>query len=240
MRCAQRLYENGYITYMRTDSTTLSRVGDRRRPRAGARALRRRLRARPTPRQYTRKVKNAQEAHEAIRPAGETFRTPGAGGPRGRRRRLPALRADLAAHGRLADGRRARHHGQRADQRAPPAPARQCTFAASGRTITFPGFLKAYVETVDDQARRRGRRRRVAAAGADPGPGRSTAVELQPDGPHHQPARRATPSPAWSRRWRTWASGGRPPTRRSSRRSRTAGTCGRRAARWCRPGSRSR
>ena len=50
------------------------------------------------------------------------------------------------------------------------------TFAASGRTITFPGFLKAYVETVDDRGRRRGRRRRVAAAGAGQGPGADRRV----------------------------------------------------------------
>ena len=76
MRVAQRLYENGYITYMRTDSVNLSEsaitaarqqvrdlFGDRFVP--------------PQPRRYTGKVKNAQEAHEAIRPAGDAFRTPG-------------------------------------------------------------------------------------------------------------------------------------------------------------------
>src|SRR5690606_3398860 len=76
MRVAQRLYENGYITYMRTDSTNLSETaltaarqqvrelyGDRYVP--------------AEPRRYQRKVKGAQEAHEAIRPAGDTFRTPG-------------------------------------------------------------------------------------------------------------------------------------------------------------------
>ena len=76
MSVAQRLYENGYITYMRTDSTTLSQ--------SAIDAARRQARelygveyVHPTPRQYTRKVKNAQEAHEAIRPAGESFATPG-------------------------------------------------------------------------------------------------------------------------------------------------------------------
>ena len=75
MRTAQRLYENGYITYMRTDSTTLSESAlaaarDQARELYGAESV-------PAePRQYTRKVKNAQEAHEAIRPAGDRFRTP--------------------------------------------------------------------------------------------------------------------------------------------------------------------
>ncbi|HEX3807967.1 MAG TPA: type I DNA topoisomerase, partial [Gaiellaceae bacterium] len=75
MRVAQRLYENGYITYMRTDSTTLSESAlaaarDQARELYGADSV-------PAqPRQYTRKVKNAQEAHEAIRPAGDRFRTP--------------------------------------------------------------------------------------------------------------------------------------------------------------------
>ena len=75
MRVAQRLYENGHITYMRTDSTTLSESAL-----AAAREQARELYGADTvpaePRQYTRKVKNAQEAHEAIRPAGDRFRTP--------------------------------------------------------------------------------------------------------------------------------------------------------------------
>src|SRR5207247_1719361 len=76
MRTAQRLYENGYITYMRTDSVNLSE--------SAIVAARQQIRdlygdgcVPPEPRRYTGKVKNAQEAHEAIRPAGDTFRTPG-------------------------------------------------------------------------------------------------------------------------------------------------------------------
>ena len=76
MRIAQRLYENGYITYMRTDSTTLSESAIDA-ARTQARQLYGDEYVHPTPRQYTRKVKNAQEAHEAIRPAGDVFRTPG-------------------------------------------------------------------------------------------------------------------------------------------------------------------
>ena len=77
MSVAQRLYENGHITYMRTDSTTLSQSAiDAARNQA--RQLYGEEYVHPSPRQYTRKVKNAQEAHEAIRPAGDTFATPGA------------------------------------------------------------------------------------------------------------------------------------------------------------------
>ena len=77
MSLAQRLYENGYITYMRTDSTTLSQSAiNAARTQAGQ--LYGEEYVHPTPRQYTRKVKNAQEAHEAIRPAGDTFATPDA------------------------------------------------------------------------------------------------------------------------------------------------------------------
>ena len=150
MSVAQRLYENGYITYMRTDSTTLSQSAinaarDQARQLYGEEYLH------PSPRQYTRKVKNAQEAHEAIRPAGDTFATPG------------ALHSELDADGfrlyeliwqrtvasQMADARGTtlslRINGDEPD-------GRQVTFSASGRTITFPGFLKAYVETVDEQA----------------------------------------------------------------------------------------
>ena len=70
MRVAQRLYENGYITYMRTDSTNLSETALTAARVPGPRAVRRRLRA-GRARHYSRKVKNAQEAHEAIRPAGD-------------------------------------------------------------------------------------------------------------------------------------------------------------------------
>ena len=150
MSVAQRLYENGHITYMRTDSTTLSQSAvDAARNQA--RQLYGDEYVHPTPRQYTRKVKNAQEAHEAIRPSGEVFSTPG------------ALHAELDADGfrlyeliwqrtvasQMADARGTtlslRITGSAAD-------GREAAFTASGRTITFPGFLKAYVETVDELA----------------------------------------------------------------------------------------
>ena len=75
MRVAQRLYENGYITYMRTDSTTLS-ASALKAARAQAAELFGPEFVPEKPRQYERKVKNAQEAHEAIRPSGDAFRTP--------------------------------------------------------------------------------------------------------------------------------------------------------------------
>src|SRR5581483_6776740 len=75
MRVAQRLYERGYITYMRTDSTTLSETA-LTAARTQARELYGAEYVPDAPRRYDRKVKNAQEAHEAIRPAGERFRLP--------------------------------------------------------------------------------------------------------------------------------------------------------------------
>jgi DNA topoisomerase-1 len=150
MRTAQRLYENGYITYMRTDSTTLSETAI-----AAARAQARELYGdrflHDGPRQYTRKVKNAQEAHEAIRPSGETFRTPGAVANELDRDefRLYELIWQRTVASQMADAR-----GTTLSVRITGAAAtgEECTFAASGRTITFPGFLKAYVETVDEEA----------------------------------------------------------------------------------------
>jgi len=76
MRTAQRLYENGFITYMRTDSTTLSATAQEA-ARAQARELYGPEYVPAAPRQYTRKVKNAQEVEERTRPAGETLRSPG-------------------------------------------------------------------------------------------------------------------------------------------------------------------
>lgn len=150
MSVAQRLYENGYITYMRTDSTTLSESAINA-ARNQARQLYGDEYVHPSPRQYTRKVKNAQEAHEAIRPAGDTFATPGA-----LHReldtdefRLYELIWQRTVASQMADAR-----GTTLSLRISGAAAdgREATFSASGRTITFPGFLKAYVETVDELA----------------------------------------------------------------------------------------
>ena len=148
MRSAQRLYENGYITYLRTDSTTLSDTAIQA-ARTQARELYGNEYVSPQPRQYTRKVKNAQEAHEAIRPAGDTFRTPGeiAREVDGDDFRLYELIWQRTVASQMADAR-----GTTVSIRiaGTAATGEDVTFAASGRTITFPGFLKAYVETLDE------------------------------------------------------------------------------------------
>ena len=149
MRTAQRLYENGYITYMRTDSTTLSATAQEA-ARAQARELYGPEYVPDAPRQYTRKVKNAQEAHEAIRPAGETFRTPGqvARSINGDEFRLYELIWQRTIASQMVDAK-----GLTLSLRiTATADGQECIFSASGRTITFPGFLRAYVETVDAEA----------------------------------------------------------------------------------------
>ena len=148
MRGAQRLYENGYITYLRTDSTTLSPSAIDA-ARTQARELYGDAYVPAQPRQYTRKVKNAQEAHEAIRPAGERFRTPGevARELDGDDYRLYELIWQRTVASQMSDAR-----GTTVSVRiaGTAGTGEAVTFAASGRTITFPGFLKAYVETLDD------------------------------------------------------------------------------------------
>ncbi|WP_132992391.1 type I DNA topoisomerase [Gordonia zhaorongruii] len=150
MRIAQRLYENGYITYMRTDSTTLSESAINA-ARAQARELYGDKFVHSSPRQYTRKVKNAQEAHEAIRPAGDSFRTPGqvASALDTDEFRLYELIWQRTVASQMADAK-GTTMSLRIGGRA--STGEQVTFASSGRTITFPGFLSAYVETVDDLA----------------------------------------------------------------------------------------
>ena len=150
MSVAQRLYENGYITYMRTDSITLSESAINA-ARTQARELYGPEYVHPTPRQYNRKVKNAQEAHEAIRPSGETFATPGQlhGVLDNDEFRLYELIWQRTVASQMADARGTtlslRIGGDSAD-------GRSVVFSASGRTITFPGFLSAYVESLDDLA----------------------------------------------------------------------------------------
>ncbi|MBW8826089.1 MAG: type I DNA topoisomerase [Acidobacteria bacterium] len=150
MRVAQGLYERGYITYMRTDSTTLSETAL-----TAARSQISELYGRDyvpdAPRLYTKKAKNAQEAHEAIRPAGESFRTPD-----DLRRELSG--ADLELYrliwqrtlaSQMNDAR-----GQTVSVRiAATATGGTATeWAASGRTITFPGFLAVYGFAGEDDA----------------------------------------------------------------------------------------
>ncbi|SDH23254.1 DNA topoisomerase-1 [Lentzea fradiae] len=150
MRTAQKLYENGYITYMRTDSTTLSETAINA-ARTQATDLYGAQYVSDKPRQYTRKVKNAQEAHEAIRPAGEVFRTPGqvASELDPDEFKLYEMVWQRTIASQMADAR-GNTTSVRIQGRA--ATGQEVTFAASGRTITFAGFLKAYVETVDAEA----------------------------------------------------------------------------------------
>ncbi|GAB3762050.1 DNA topoisomerase-1 [Nocardioides ginsengisegetis] len=150
MSVAQRLYENGFITYMRTDSTTLSdsAVGAARsqvRELYGAEYLP------DSPRTYASKVKNAQEAHEAIRPAGESFRTPAQTGLTGDQFRLYELIWMRTVASQMKDA-----VGQSVTIRlgGGAATGEDVVFSASGRVITFHGFLKAYVEGTDEDAQK--------------------------------------------------------------------------------------
>ncbi len=152
MSVAQELYEGGYITYMRTDSITLASSAI-----SAARAQVKQLYGQdylPTsPRMYTSKVKNAQEAHEAIRPAGDSFRTPAQTGLTGDRFRLYELIWMRTIASQMADAK-GESVSIRIDSRAtaPGELGDSCEFVASGRTITFPGFLRAYVESLDEGA----------------------------------------------------------------------------------------
>jgi DNA topoisomerase-1 len=151
MSVAQRLYENGFITYMRTDSTTLS-GGAVQAARAQVRELYGAEYLPDAPRTYASKVKNAQEAHEAIRPSGDTFRTPAQTGLTGEQFRLYELIWMRTVASQMRDAR-----GESVTIRLGGAASdgRDVVFGASGRTITFHGFLKAYVEDIDDTSKRR-------------------------------------------------------------------------------------
>ncbi|WP_436702017.1 type I DNA topoisomerase [Nocardioides sp. BYT-33-1] len=148
MSVAQRLYENGFITYMRTDSTTLSgsAIGAAR---AQVQELYGGEYLPDAPRTYASKVKNAQEAHEAIRPAGDSFRTPAQTGLTGDQFRLYELIWMRTVASQMKDA-----VGQSVTIRLGGAAAtgEDVVFSASGRVITFHGFLKAYVEGTDDNA----------------------------------------------------------------------------------------
>ncbi|WP_395361303.1 type I DNA topoisomerase [Streptomyces sp. YH02] len=146
MQVAQKLYENGFITYMRTDSTILSDTAV-----SAARAQVTQLYGADylpeKPRVYAGKVKNAQEAHEAIRPSGDRFRTPAETGLTGDQFRLYELiwKRTVASQMKDATGNSVtvKIGGRSSD-------GRDAEFSASGKTITFHGFMKAYVEGADD------------------------------------------------------------------------------------------
>ena len=143
MQVAQRLYEGGYITYMRTDSITLSQTalkaaGQTVRQLYGEEYHREQ--------QYSGKVKNAQEAHEAIRPAGETFRAPDQTGLSGDEAKLyrRIWKRTVASQMMPAKGETvsAKFVVQSTD-------GHLLEFSASGTTITFKGWLKAYSEATE-------------------------------------------------------------------------------------------
>ncbi|MDI3240108.1 type I DNA topoisomerase [Arthrobacter sp. AL08] len=152
MQVAQRLYENGYITYMRTDSSALSNeaVTAARRQASelyGAEYVP------ASPRVYSGKAANAQEAHEAIRPAGDSFRTPAQVAKQlsGDEFRLYELIWKRTVASQMADAK-----GSTATIRlgavtsGGAAERRDAEFSASGTVITFPGFLAAYEEGKDE------------------------------------------------------------------------------------------
>ncbi|MFD9432695.1 type I DNA topoisomerase [Streptomyces sp. NPDC060002] len=186
MQVAQKLYENGYITYMRTDSTTLSETAI-----TAARAQVTQLYGAdylpPQPRKYAGKVKNAQEAHEAIRPSGDRFRTPAETGLTGDQFKLYELiwKRTVASQMKDAVGNSVtvKIGGNAAD-------GRDVEFSASGKTITFHGFLKAYVEGADDpNAELDDRERRLPQVGEGDA---LTAEEITVDGHATKPPARYT------------------------------------------------
>jgi len=154
MSVAQELYESGHITYMRTDSVTLSQQA--------IDAARRQITVLygvdylpPRPRIYDSKVKNAQEAHEAIRPAGDEFAPPAKTGLRGDQLRLYELIWQRTLASQMVDAQALTVTvGVEAALAAKLAlevgPVTKAGFTASGTTFTFPGFRRAYVESRDD------------------------------------------------------------------------------------------
>ena len=146
MRVAQDLYEAGHITYMRTDSTALSDQAL-----TAARAVVRDLYGGDylpaAPRRYEKRVKNAQEAHEAIRPAGDEFRHPERSGLSGDQLRLYDLVWKRTVASQMSDAQ-----GLSVQVRlgANSSGGEDAEFAANGRVVNFPGFLRAYVEGSDD------------------------------------------------------------------------------------------
>jgi DNA topoisomerase-1 len=151
MSVAQSLYEEGWITYMRTDSTTLSTQA-LSAARAQATSMYGSAYVPSSPRQYNKKVKNAQEAHEAIRPAGETFRTPdeAARSLSGDDFRLYDLIWKRTVASQMADATGTSARVGLTGTATVDGAARLVEFGASGTVIEFPGFQRAYVEGEDD------------------------------------------------------------------------------------------
>ncbi len=148
MRVAQRLYENGYITYMRTDSVTLSQSAIQA-ARDSAKALYGAEYIPASPRFYEGKTKNAQEAHEAIRPAGDTFKTPGELAPELSRDEfaLYDLIWKRTIASQMSDAKKMQ---MRVDFDVTTKSKQAAIFRANGSVVTFPGFLAAYEEITDE------------------------------------------------------------------------------------------
>ena len=149
MRVAQRLYENGYITYMRTDSINLSQQAITA-ARNAAKALYGADHVADAPRVYQGKSKNAQEAHEAIRPAGDSFKTPGELAPELSRDEfaLYDLIWKRTVASQMADAKKMQ---MRVDFDATTNDNKKTIFRANGSVLTFPGFLAAYDDVVSDE-----------------------------------------------------------------------------------------
>ena len=141
MRCAQGLYERGFITYMRTDSVHLSDQAITASRRC-VESLYGKEYLSNGPRQYSTKARNAQEAHEAIRPAGESFRTPGETGLDGRDLAVYELIWKRTVASQMAEAR--------LTMLSVDLSVAEASFRANGKRIDFPGFFRAYVEGSDD------------------------------------------------------------------------------------------
>jgi DNA topoisomerase-1 len=187
MRIAQRLYENGYITYMRTDSTTLSESA-LTAARSQARELYGPEYVPDAPRRYERRVKNAQEAHEAIRPSGDVFRTP-------QQVQKELGRDEHALYEliwmRTIASQMKDAEGQTVSLRiaGTSSAGEQAEFSASGTVITFRGFLAAYEEGRDTaEASDDDERRLPNVSEGD----KLTLVKLEPQGHETNPPARYT------------------------------------------------
>ena len=187
MRVAQRLYENGYITYMRTDSTTLSESA-LAAARSQAAALFGADHVPPQPRRYERRVKNAQEAHEAIRPSGDTFRTP-------QQVERELSRDEHALYEliwiRTIASQMKDAAGQTVTLRigGTSSAGEDAEFGVSGTVITFRGFLAAYEEGRDETEARDDEERRLPALSEGD---EVSLLALEPQGHETNPPARYT------------------------------------------------
>jgi len=188
MSIAQRLYENGYITYMRTDSTSLSEIALT----AARNQINEMYGAEYLPdeaRNYAKKVKGAQEAHEAIRPAGNEFRSPD--------QLTSEISGDEAAlydliWKRTVASQMKNSVGESVSVRigGTVSDGRDAVFGTSGNIITFPGFMRAYVEDSDDpDAELDNKERRLPAMSEGEA---ASLTDIEPKGHETKPPARFT------------------------------------------------